>query len=119
MCSRPKINLETYKLMLLFNVYGEGMDELAPKKSWQVGRQKASPHHRLPLAKPHQCSGLENLHGTKIGCAARCTATKHKSSSYASPKGFLVFCSSLQYFAPRKSSAKSSQWKSGYLSKHV
>jgi len=101
MCSRPKMNVETYKL---FNVYGEGMDGLAPRTL--AGPAAKSKSSQIALAKPHQCSGLENLHGTKIGCTARCTATKHKSSTYASPKGFLAFCSSLQYFAPRESSAK-------------
>jgi len=45
--------------------------------------------------------------------AARCTATKHKSSTYACPEGILTSASSLQYFAGRKGSArKSGQWKS-------
>jgi len=40
MCSRPKMNVETYKL---FNVYGECMDELAPRTlSGQAAKSKSS-----------------------------------------------------------------------------
>lgn len=64
------------------------------------GQAKSEPvRNRLPPATPHQCSGLEKLHGTKIGCTANCTATKPKSSTIClsrmfpgSPSVSAIFC---------------------------
>jgi len=49
----------------------EGMSELTARTPEGLVVRRKSLRNILPLATQHHCPGLENLHGTKIGCTDR------------------------------------------------